>query len=91
MNKLYLLPLVVLAGACASVKPEPFVGPNGNPAYEVNCSGGARNFSWCHETAAELCPAGYTTIDTIDELVAVQAGWSQARSHRRQLIIECDP
>jgi hypothetical protein len=54
--------LITLAG-CASIRPQGFTGPNGRPAYLLQCSGLAQTFRSCEKKAADLCPAGYANVD----------------------------
>lgn len=60
---LVLLASVVTLAGCASIKPQAFTGPNGRPAYLLQCSGVAQTFTSCEKKAADLCRAGYTNID----------------------------
>jgi hypothetical protein len=58
-----LLASFVALGGCASIKPQAFTGPNGRPAYLLQCSGMAQTFRSCEKKAADLCPSGYTNVD----------------------------
>lgn len=50
-----------LAIAGCAIKPEKFVGPNNKDAYTMDCGG---DLATCYRKATELCPAGYTIINS---------------------------
>lgn len=54
-----LVPLFVLAG-CATSKQ--IVGPNGTPAHSIRC--GAAAVDACYEKAGEVCPNGYSVLNS---------------------------
>jgi hypothetical protein len=43
-------------------------GPDGKPAYSLNCGA---NRAGCLQKAGEMCPAGYTVLDSAQGMVAV--------------------
>jgi len=55
--------LIATLAGCASLKPQEFTGPNGQPAYLLQCSGMANTFRSCETRAADLCRGGYTNVD----------------------------
>jgi hypothetical protein len=60
--QLIALGALVLLSGCASVNPQPFVGPSGNYAYSMKCSGMGRDWDDCLQKAGELCPDGYSIV-----------------------------
>jgi hypothetical protein len=57
-----LLALLATTG-CASFQAQKFTGPNGHPAYLMQCSGFGRTAEGCAERAAKLCHGAATVID----------------------------
>jgi|SRR5262245_56689295 len=56
-----LLTFGFVLGGCASSSST--YGPNGRPAYTLNCSGWARTWGMCAEKAGELCgERGYDVV-----------------------------
>ena len=49
--------LAVLSG-CAPVYTEAFRGPNGKPAYSMECD----EIADCYQMAGQLCPSGYSVV-----------------------------
>jgi len=49
--------------SCMSVDPQPFRGPNGKPAYSMQCSGMGRTIDERYRKAGEVCPDGYNIVD----------------------------
>lgn len=86
---LVALALLLLSG-CASVKPQSFVGPSGNQAYSMKCSGFGRDWDDCLSTAGELCPAGYSIIGQNSESVGIPTQNGLVIAPKRNLSIECE-
>ena len=80
--------LLLLTG-CASVSPEQFVGPNGNTAYSMRCSGMGRTLDDCYKKAEKLCPDGYTVIDAASSIIAFPMDGGIMAVPQRSLSIEC--
>jgi len=88
--KYVVLILPLLLGACASINPQPFSGPNGRQAYSMRCSGMGRTLSACYQKTGELCPAGYNIIDRASGTVAVPVyGGGIVAAPQHNLAIEC--
>ena len=68
-----------LAG-CASINPVPFKGPNGHPAFAMECSGMGRTLEACYQKAGEVCPSGYRIVDRTSGVVGVPQYGGTARS-----------
>lgn len=64
MRLTVLLSIWLLMSSCASIDPTPFKGPNGGTAYAMKCSGFGRTLDACYQKAGEVCPSGYTIIDS---------------------------
>jgi hypothetical protein len=52
--------LLAVLTACATAKQ--IVGPSGTPAYSIRC--GAAVADACYEKAGEVCPNGYTVLNS---------------------------
>jgi hypothetical protein len=61
MRPLGALLICGLLAGCAGIEPQVITGPDGNPAYAMQCSGGGRTVEACYQKAGELCPWGYVT------------------------------
>ena len=86
-----IIPLLftVLLASCASIEPNQFVGPDGNTAYSMKCSGLGRTLDDCYQKAGELCPSGYKIVNLTLETVIVPSGDSVIAAPKRNLAIEC--
>lgn len=60
MRVITALFLAAILAACATSKQ--IVGPNGTPAHSIKCGAGAVDS--CYEKAGEVCPNGYTILDS---------------------------
>ena len=91
MIKRTLLTLGALALAgCAGIEPKPFVGPNGKTAYFMHCSGMGRTLEACYQKAGEICPGGYTIVNSTSGTVAVPiSGGGVVATPDYGLAIEC--
>lgn len=90
MVKLSLLVFVsMLTASCASIEPEPLIGPNGNQAYAMRCSGMGRTLEMCYQKAGEICPAGYRIVGQASAVVAVPVNGSVMAAPQHNLTIEC--
>jgi hypothetical protein len=77
-----------LVAGCAGTTE--ILGPDGEQATKIECPGAAANLSTCFDEADEVCPAGYTLLDTY------QGGPSGAtqRFGRRipnRILVRCKP
>lgn len=68
--------------------------PDGKDAYNINCSGGARNWGACYEKAGDLCGrAGYDILTQVGEGGTVIGGSSSGffggSTHARTLVVSC--
>lgn len=77
----------VLISACATLKPGPLVGPNGRPAYKVECLHDEKN---CYPGAKKLCPSGYVVTDSKFRAVLNWQGFEVENALRYTLTIECN-
>lgn len=84
-----MLAVSVLAGCAASVNPEPFVGPSGDDAYSMKCSGMGRDWDDCLRTAGELCPDGYSVVGQNSEAIGVPFQDGMLIAPKRNLSVEC--
>jgi hypothetical protein len=76
---------VLMLGACAPVKAERFVGPNGGTGYSMKCSGMGRTQDDCYKKAGEMCPMGYLIIDRATGTICSSYGCAP----QHNLAIEC--
>lgn len=89
--KRWILLLLPLLAACAGINPKPVAGPNGRPAYLMECSGLGRTLEACHAKAEELCPDGYAVIAQSSETVVVPLmDGGKLSVPERSIRIECD-
>ncbi len=85
----WLIPLLVLLSACASIEPVAFKGPAGKPAYSMQCSGMGRTLEDCYQKAGELCPDGYTVVDRASSVVGLPVRGGMLIAPQHSLAIEC--
>lgn len=78
---------VALSGC--SVNPKPFIGPSGNDAYSMTCSGMGRGWSDCYTKAAELCPDGYKVVSQQSGTKVVPTAIGPIGSPNQSLAVEC--
>ena len=88
MKKLLILSALVASG-CASIQPAQFVGPGGNTAYAMNCSGMGRTLEACFQMAGEVCPEGYTVVNQSTGTAAVPVNGGIVAAPRHSLAVEC--
>ncbi len=81
--------LVLMLAGCASIKPVPFKGPNGNKAYSMHCSGMGRTLGKCYQKAGEVCPNGYSIVGQNTSTIAVPYNGSFVAAPQHSLTIEC--
>lgn len=89
MKRIISVVLLLLLLACAAITPKQFIGPNGNIAYSMRCSGMGRTLDACYQKAGEVCPNGYTIIDRASGMVAVPVNGSIMAAPQHNLAIEC--
>jgi hypothetical protein len=80
---------ILCTAGCASIKPVPITGPNGNQGYSMRCSGMGRSLEQCYRTAGTLCNAGYEVVSENTSTVAIPSGESFIASPQTTLTIEC--
>jgi hypothetical protein len=87
--------IALLAGCASSSKT---YGPNGEVAYNLNCSGTARNWGMCLEKAGNICGArGYNVITSNGESGFIASGYSSGMNSNfiggttttRSMVIAC--
>lgn len=88
---LMIIPILAL-GACASSSMT--YGPDGRPAYTLNCSGTIRTWGMCLEKAGKLCgQAGYDVLQTSSDNGFTAGGGSGSfyagSVMTRSMLIEC--
>jgi len=86
--KIIILAVILFISACG-VEPVRFMGPNGNAAYSMRCSGFGRSLEECYQKSGEVCPQGYTIIDRSSSTVIVPVNNSFNASTRQGMAIEC--
>lgn len=89
MQRVLIIIAVVVLASCASIEPKQFIGPNGNAAYSMRCSGMGRTLDACYQKAGEVCPDGYTITDRASGTVAVPVNGSIMAAPQHSLAIEC--
>ena len=87
MRTILLIVGLMLAGC--SISPKQFVGPDGNTAYSMRCSGWGRSLIECYRKSGDLCPTGYTIIDRSSSVVGVLSAGGTIISTRQGMAIEC--
>lgn len=81
---------VLVLASCASIDPQPFVGPSGKTAYSMRCSGMGRSLDACYKKAGEVCPSGYSIIDRASGTVAMTTSTGALlAAPQHNLAIEC--
>jgi len=75
--------------SCAAIEPVPFIGPNGNQAYSMRCSGMGRTLQMCYQKAGVVCPDGYTIIGQNSSTVAIPVNGSIMVAPQHNLTLEC--
>jgi hypothetical protein len=60
MRTLTIYLLAALLAACATATQ--IVGPGGTPAFSIRC--GAAAVDTCYQKAGEVCPSGYTVLNS---------------------------
>ena len=86
MRFLGLIICAALAVACAARVPDAMLGPNGRPAYSVECLGKEQN---CYPLAKKHCPKGYTVTDSKYRAVMNWQGFEVENTLKYTLVIEC--
>ena len=87
--RILCIALSMLLTACAAIAPQRFVGPNGRPAYSIQCSGIAQALDDCYRSANAVCSGWYTIIERTSAMVPIpiQGGMFDAPQHK--LTVEC--
>ena len=76
----------LLAG-CDGTKPEQRLGPNGRPAYTVECLQDEKN---CYPAAKKLCPTGYVVTNSKFRAFLNWQGFEVQNALKYTLTIECN-
>jgi hypothetical protein len=87
--RLSLLSISLALVSCASIEPHKFVGPNGNTAYSMRCSGMGRTLDACYKKAGEVCPGGYNIVDRSSGTVGMPTSGGMMIGTRESLAVEC--
>lgn len=77
--------LTMFLTSCASTTVKGVSGPDGEPAYALECN----SLEDCDEKAGEICATGYTIIDRASATIGVPANGGTIMAPRHSLIIEC--
>ncbi len=78
--------VTVLAALHGCVRVQEFRGPNGNPAYSMDCG---NDLNACYQKAGEVCVTGYNIIDRSTGTAAVPYGRAIIAAPQHTLAIEC--
>lgn len=90
MTRAALLAALLCLNSCAPVQPIQLQGPNGRPAYTMQCSGMGRTIEQCYQAASQVCPAGYAIIDRpAGPTGFVPVGGMLVGVQRQGLTVEC--
>ena len=90
MRIILIISMLAVVAGCASVKPQHFVGPNGNNAYHMKCSGYGKRLGDCYEMAGQVCPNGYSVIGMENSVVGLpMANGSMMVAPQQSMAIEC--
>lgn len=83
--------VALLLSGCGTIEPKIMAGPNGKPAYSMQCSGMGRTLEACYEKAGELCSNGYFVLDQPNRTVGVTnpATGQFILAAQQSLFIEC--
>lgn len=86
--------LMIAAGLAGCATSSTTYGPDGRPAYTLNCSGMALTWGACYEKAGTLCgTAGYDVLAGGSEHAAVLGGGSSSffggTAISRSMMIAC--
>lgn len=85
-----LLVFVLVLGGCAKVTE--MQGADGGLQYLVGCYGALTPISVCQKKAAELCPGGYTVVNSREFMGPVlETDAGPSRNPAKQLVIRCNP
>lgn len=92
MNRVPILSATVLLAACATATET--YGPDGRPAYTLNCSGAALSWGECEAKAGNICGTrGYTVVsrssDQNSTIGAGAGGLFGSSANSRSMTIQC--
>jgi hypothetical protein len=92
MRKMPLLVATILLSACATATQT--YGPDGRPAYSLNCSGAALSWGECESKAGNICGThGYTVVtrssDQNSTIGAGAGGLFGSSGNSRSMTIQC--
>lgn len=78
----------VSLASCATATPT--YGPDGRPAYTIECGGTAASWGMCFQKAGALCGAsGYDVIARNGDTGAMASPYGAATTISRSLEVEC--
>jgi hypothetical protein len=78
---------IALSGCATSTQMR---GPDGQVGYLIECPGAALSMGACFEKANSLCPAGYTVLDTRQQVGATSfTQYGMMQNVERQLMVQC--
>jgi hypothetical protein len=91
MKQGVIFAVVLLVGCATSTET---YGPDGRPAYTLNCSGAALSWGECESKAGNICGArGYTVVSrSSDQSATIGAGGGGlfgSSSNSRAMTIQC--
>lgn len=87
MNNTAIALLTIMLTACAPPQPQPLIGPNGKPAYVLECLDQEKN---CEKQAGKLCPKGYTATDKTYRAIVSWQGFAAEHTVKYNMTIECN-
>ncbi|HXD38157.1 MAG TPA: hypothetical protein VN624_15990 [Rhodanobacter sp.] len=89
------LVFAALAASCAAglagcATATPTYGPDGRPAYTIECGGSSANWNMCFQKAGELCgTSGYDVIARNGDTGAMASPYGATTIISRSLEVEC--
>ena len=87
-KSLTMLALALLLAGCATAKPT--YGPDGRPAYAVECSGSALSWGLCYEKAGSICgKSGYSVVSKSGDKGMIATPSILTTTVSRSMLIEC--
>lgn len=88
LGRLFVVAGVVVLGGCASASQT--YGPDGRPAYSLNCSGAALTWGACEEKAGSICgKRGYDVISRSGDSGVIASPQFLASTLSRTMLVEC--
>lgn len=78
-----------LVAGCATTTE--ILGPDGEQATKIECPGAAADLSTCLAKADEVCPAGYTLLDSYEGGSTAAARRYDGRRIPNRILVRCKP